>query len=348
VKALVFRDVGEVSFEDVPAPVIVEPGDAIVRVTTGAICGSDLHVLHGKIPGMTSGSVLGHECVGLVDEIGPGVTEFRPGDRVVASFQIACGRCWFCRRNVYNDCDDLRVLGYGMLLGDLAGSQAERVRVPVADVNLLAVPESLTDDQAVFAGDILTTGFYAAKIGRILRGDTVAVIGAGPVGIFSVMAAQLYEPERVIAIDMVGSRLELAAKLGATTVNVTQRNATVAVGELTEGRGADVVIDAVGGSAAPFQSALDMARAGGVVVVIGVHADLEVPFPIGEVWRRNITIVMGGSCNVQAHWQEVLDLVAAGRLDPTVIISHTMPLHDGARAYELFDRREAQKIVLKP
>lgn len=347
-KALVFQDIGKVTLEDVPAPSIEQPGDAIVRVTTGAICGSDLHVLHGKIPGMMPGSVLGHECVGVVEEVGPGVRGFKPGDRVVVSFQIVCGECWYCRKGLYNNCDDLRVLGYGMFLGDLAGAQAELVRVPNAELNLIRIPEGLSDEGAVFAGDILTTGFYAAKIGRISKGDSVAVVGAGPVGMFTLMAALLHSPERVIAIDMVASRLELAAKLGATTINAAERNPAVAIGEYTEGRGADVVVDAVGGGPKPLLSALDLARPGGTVVVIGVHSDLEMPFPIGEVWRRNLTVVMGGSCNVQGHWAEVLDLVGAGRLDPAVIISHTMSLDEGVRAYEMFDKREAQKIVLKP
>jgi 2-desacetyl-2-hydroxyethyl bacteriochlorophyllide A dehydrogenase len=346
-RAILFDDVGAIRLGDYPDPTILEPTDAIVRVTTSAICGSDLHVLEGRLPGVRQGSVMGHEYVGEIVQTGDAVTAFKNGDRVVGSFPIVCGACWWCRRGETNNCDDLRVLGYGMFVGDLDGAQAEYVRVPNADHNVHAIDPQLDDEHAIFAGDILSTAAYIAERSRINAGDTVAIIGAGPVGLLTAMFANTYRPDAVHVIDLEETRLKMAESLGAKPIDASKSNPVTTVQRATGDRGADVVIECVG-FAKTFQSALDMVRAGGTVGVIGVHTDLEVPFGLAEVWRRNITIVMGGSANVQGTWTRALQAVKDGDVDPTVIISHTMPLEDGVKGYEMFRNHEALKVILKP
>lgn len=346
-RAVLFEDVGEIRLGDYPEPEVAEPADAVIRVTTAAICGSDLHLLHGRIPGVRPGSVIGHEYVGIVESTGPDVKQFKAGDRVVGAFPIVCGACWFCLRGEFNNCQDLRVLGYGMFTGDLDGAQAERVRIPNADWNLHAVDPELSDEQAIFAGDILTTGAYIAARANITEGDVVAITGAGPVGLFTLMAALTYSPSQVFVVDMAEDRLKLAEQLGAIPVNATKVNPVIEIQGRTGDRGADVVLECVGAPAA-FDTALQAVRAGGTVAVIGVYSELEHPFLLGEIWRRGITIVMGGSANVQGHWSRTLEQVKQGRIDPTVIITHTLPLDEALTGYDLFERREALKVVLKP
>jgi len=346
-RAVLFEDVGSLSVGEYPEPSIQAPGDAVVDVSTAAICGSDLHLLHGRIPGMRPHSVIGHEFVGTVRAVGDGVSRFSPGDRVVGSFLIACGSCWFCRRREYTNCEDLNVLGYGMFTGDLDGAQAEQVRVPNADLNLHAVDDSLSDEQAIFAGDILTTGAYICARTGLSEGDTVAVIGAGPVGIFTIMHALATKPAAVYAVDMAADRLVLAEKLGAVPIDGSKVNPVVELQRRTGERGVDVVIECVGAPAA-FGTALDAVRAGGTIGVIGVYAELSYDFPLGEVWRRGVTLVMGGTCNVQGHWDRSLELVRTGAIDPTIIITHTLGLDEAIRGYELFESREAMKVILKP
>ncbi|MCA1830109.1 MAG: alcohol dehydrogenase catalytic domain-containing protein [Actinobacteria bacterium] len=346
-RAVLFEDVGSLRIGDYPDPVVQEPTDAIVRVSTAAICGSDLHLLHGRIPGMRQGSVIGHEVVGTIEAVGDQVARFKAGDRVIASFLIGCGRCWFCAHGEFNGCESIAALGYGLFTGDLDGAQAELVRVPVADLNLHAVDAALTDEQVVFAGDILTTAVYIAERARIRHGDVVAVIGAGPVGLFTLMACKAYGPERIYSIDYAEDRLALAESLGAIPVDATKVNPVVELQRVTGERGADVVIECVGQPDA-FTTALNAVRAGGAVAVIGVYAELGYDFPLGEIWRRAITIVMGGTCNVQAHWDRALSLVEDGTIDPVPLITHTLPLEEAIKGYQLFESREALKVVLKP
>lgn len=346
-RAVLFDDIGQIRVGDYPDPTLQSDTDAIVRVTTAAICGSDLHLLHGRIPGMRAGSVIGHEFVGVIEQVGPTVTAFAVGDRVVGSFLIACGACGACARGEFNVCDQMWALGYGMFTGDLDGCQAELVRIPGADLNLHAVDAALSDEQAIFAGDILSTGAYICARSNIRPGDAVAIIGAGPVGIFTLLNARAYNPSRVFVIDQDAERLAFAASLGAEPVNMAEVNPTMAVQNATGDRGADVVIDCVGAPPA-FQSALDMVRMGGTIGVIGVYTEPSFDYPLGEVWRRGVTIVNGGTCNVQAHWGDVLQRVKDGLYDPTIIISHTLPLEDAVKGYELFESREAQKVILKP
>ncbi len=278
-RAVVFGGVREVRVADVPDAVVEEPADAVVRVTRTAICGSDLHFFHGKAP-IEPGDVLGHEAVGVVEAVGPNVDRFSPGDRVVVAFNIACGACWFCLRGEHQLCDDFRNLGAGAFGGNLAGAQATYVRVPVADVNLLHVPDDMDDERALFVGDVLTTGVFAASIAEIEPGSTVAVVGCGPVGFFCVQAARAFGAGRVFAVDMEPGRLALAAGVGAEPVNVRERHPASALAEATDGRGADVVIEAVGTPAA-FESAVGMVRRGGRVVVVGVYAGESVELQLG-------------------------------------------------------------------
>jgi threonine dehydrogenase-like Zn-dependent dehydrogenase len=344
-RAVVFHGEHDVRVEDVPEPALAAPTDAIVKVRKAAICGSDLHFYNGRVPGVFEGTVVGHEYVGTVVAVGDEVGRFAVGDEVVGSFQIACGSCAGCKAGRFNHCDDLGVLGYGIFVGDLAGSQAEYVRIPHADVNLLAVPAGLSAEQALFAGDILTTGWYAAGIAPVSPGDDVVVVGAGPVGTFAAMAARAMGAGRVVAIDMVPSRLALAESLGAVPVNSAERSACVAVEDVLDGHGADVVIETVGLPPA-LVTAIDCVRAGGTVSVIGVHTEFEYPLPLGNLFTRNVTLRFGGSCNVQGWWEQALVAIASGQADPTVIVSHRMPLEDAAEGYRLFEAKQAMKVVL--
>jgi threonine dehydrogenase-like Zn-dependent dehydrogenase len=347
-RAVLFEDIGSIRVGDYPDPEVQDSGDAVIKVDTAAICGSDLHLLHGRIPGMRADSPIGHEFVGTVRSVGSDVSRFKPGDRVVGSFLIVCGECWYCKREEYSNCDQLWVLGYGMFTGDLDGAQAELVRVPKADLNLHMVDPSMSDEQAVFAGDILTTGLYVCDRAGIKPGDTVAIIGAGPVGLFTLMNARAYKPERVFMVDMAAEeRLKLAESLGAIPLDSQKVNPVVEIQRATGDRGADVVIECVG-LAPAFTTAINAVRAGGTVAVIGVHSDLSYDFPIGEVWRRGVTIVMGGTCNVQRYWDRALELVKVGTVDPTVLITHTLPLEEGVEGYRLFASHEALKVILKP
>jgi alcohol dehydrogenase len=344
-RAVVYRGIERVEVAEVPDPVLVEPTDAIVRVGLTAICGSDLHLYHGKAP-LEPGDTIGHEAIGMVDAVGSSVKRFAPGDRVVVSFDIACGDCWFCRKGQTQLCEDFGFLGYGVFGGSLGGAQAELLRVPVADVNLLEVPEGLEDDRALFVGDALTTGVYAAGLAEISDGDIVAVVGAGPVGFFCAQAA-LPSAASVLALDLDPSRLSIAERIGAIPVDVSARNAQTAVDEHTQGRGADVVIEAVGTPAA-FERSVDIVRRGGTVVVMGVYTSEVVQAQIGVWWVRALQVRFAGTTPVHAWWERAMAEVQAGRLDPLPIVSHRLPLDEAAHGYELFDTKQATKVLLTP
>jgi threonine dehydrogenase-like Zn-dependent dehydrogenase len=346
VRAVVFEGVGAVGVREVPDPVIQDAADAIVRVTRTAICGSDLHFFHGKAP-VEPGETLGHEAVGVVEAVGDAAQRFRVGDRVVVAFDIACGACWFCREGQTQLCDDFRNLGAGTFGGGLAGAQAERVRIPVADVNLLGIPDAVDDEHALFVGDILTTGMYGAALAGIQPSDVVAVVGVGPVGFFCVQAARMMGAARVFALDREPDRLALAAQVGAEPVNVRDRHPATALAEATEGRGADVVIEAVGSPPA-FETAVDVVRRGGRVVVVGMYAGESVQVQLGVYWARALDLHFAGICPIHAWWERAMAAVVQGRIDPMPIISHRLPLLDAAHGYDLFYRREATKVILIP
>lgn len=346
-RALVFKDFDAIELADVPKPRIAEPGDALVRVTTTAICGSDLHVVHGRIPGMTPGGVLGHEFVGIVEAVDGSVRRFAEGDRVVGSFTIPCGACWYCDRRLFSRCPDQRVFGYGSFFGDVAGAQAEYVRVPNADLVLHGIDDSMGDEQALFVGDIFTTGYDCASEARIQKGDVVAVVGCGPVGIMAILGAWSYEPSTIYAVDRVSQRLEMAQSLGAIPVDAHEVHVPSFVQDRTDGRGADAVLECVGLVPA-LLDCIDIARAGGRISVIGVHSDQELVLPLNTTFVKAIDLKFCGTANIVGRWDGAMAMVSSGAAQPDAIISHRIKLDDGVRGYELFERREALKVVMTP
>jgi threonine dehydrogenase-like Zn-dependent dehydrogenase len=345
VKALTFQGEGNVKVIDVPKPSIKGATDALVKVTLGAVCGSDLHILHGYTP-MNLGAVLGHEFVGVVEDAGAEVKRFKPGDRVVASFFTSCGTCALCRKGWFNQCVSKSTFGHGEYFGDLGGGQAEYVVVPLADHSMEPIPEGLTDEQAIFVGDILSTGFFGAERAEIKPGDVVAVVGAGPVGLMATMCAQLFGPARVFVVDMVDSRLEVAQDLGGIPINASMVHPVEAIKSHTDGIGADASIECVGLMSA-VDTAIQSVRGGGTISMVGVPSAVIADFPYLQMWMKSLTF-RAGWCNVQAYMRPLLDLVAAGRLKPDAIISHRMKLDQAEEAYRMFDAHEATKIVLKP
>jgi alcohol dehydrogenase len=340
-----FQDVGDFRVQDVPKPSLRSASDVLLKVTLGAICGSDLHIYHGHTP-INPGAVIGHEFTGVVEEVGPEVRRFKPGDRVVASFFTACGHCYLCRRGWFAQCVDKGTFGHGEYFGDLGGGQAEWVVVPLADHTLEVIPEGMTDEQAIFVGDILSTAYFGAERAEIKPGDTVAVIGAGPVGLLAVMAAQLFGPARIYAVDMVDARLEVAQELGAVPVNAAEVHPVEFLAKVTQGHGVDRSIECVGLVSA-VETAFECVRGGGTISMVGVPSKTEWQFPIMQAWMKDLTF-RAGWCNVQAYMRPLLDLVAADRLRPERIISHRMRLEEAPEAYRMFDAREATKIVLTP
>jgi alcohol dehydrogenase len=345
VRAVTYQDVRDFQVIDVPKPAVQNTTDVLLRVTLGAICGSDLHIYHGHTP-INPGAVVGHEFVGVVEEVGSEVRRFKAGDRVVASFFTACGHCYLCRRGWYAQCENKGTFGHGEYFGDLGGGQAEYVVVPLADHTLELIPEGMSDDAAIFVGDIMSTAYFGAERAEIRPGDSVAVIGAGPVGLCAVMAAGLFGPARIFAVDSVPARLELAADLGAVPVDMTEVHPVEFLQSQTHGHGVDATIECVGHVSA-VETAVHAVRGGGTISMVGVPSKTEWPFPLMHAWMKDLTF-RAGWCNVQAYMRPLLDLIAAGRLHPDRIISHRMKLDDAAEAYRMFDARQATKIVLTP
>jgi threonine dehydrogenase-like Zn-dependent dehydrogenase len=345
-KGVAFYGPRDVRVEEVPKPTMEEPGDVLLRIDKAAICGTDLHPYHGRLE-IEEGFVLGHEYLGTIEDKGTGVTQFDEGDRVVGSFFVSCGKCWFCRRGIFMKCVAIRVFGLGMAFGDLSGAQSEYIRVPEADLTLRKIPDSnLDDEDFLFVGDILTTGYDAVRKAGMQPGDVVAVVGCGPVGLCTLMAARALGAGRVVGIDMVPERLKIAEQLGAIPVNPKENDPEDVVRDMTEWRGADVVVDAVGAEAA-LASTFSLVRQGGTISLPGMYVEDQATFPIGDMWLKNINVVTGVA-NIQGHMDELLELVRDGRIDPKVIISHRLSLDEAAKGYELFDNKEALKVVLDP
>ncbi|MDQ6834912.1 MAG: alcohol dehydrogenase catalytic domain-containing protein [Actinomycetota bacterium] len=343
-RAVTFQAPHEVRLEERPEPVLQARGDAIVDVAATGICGSDLHIYHGRVK-IAPGFTIGHEFVGTVSEVGDDVTRVAPGDRVLGCYHSACGTCFFCLRSAYHKCDRARVFGHGELLGDLAGTQADRALVPMANLTLRRVPDSVSDDVALFAGDVMGTGYHAVTESGARPGDSVAVLGLGPVGLCAVQVALAAGAGPVIAIDSVAQRLDVARGFGAIPVHLTEDSPRDVVRSLTDKRGVDAAIDAVG-----HPEALDMAvrltRKAGTVVAIGVYAE-PCQVHMGLVWIKALTLKTGHA-NVIGHVDRVLGMLDAGTLDPTPLVTHHLPLDDAAEAYAIYDKREALKIVLSP
>jgi 2-desacetyl-2-hydroxyethyl bacteriochlorophyllide A dehydrogenase len=343
-RAVVFEGPGQVRVVERPEPSLAAGGDAIVRVESTAVCGSDLHIYHGRVR-IEPGFVIGHEYVGTVIATGDAVSRVAVGDRVLGCFHTACGACFFCRRGLFHKCDHSRTFGHGEALGSLHGTQAEQALVPNADLVLRRVPAGMTDEVALFAGDVMGTAFHAVDDGQVRPGDTVAIIGMGPVGLCAVQVARAFGAAEVIGIDTVAERLELARSFGARPVHLHDGDPRAAVRENTGGRGADHCIDAVGSPEA-LDLAIRLARKAGTVEGIGVYAE-RMQVHMGLAWIKSLTI-RGGQANVIAHLDRVLDLMTAGLLDPAPIVTRRMPLDDAPEAYAVYDRREALKIVLNP
>ncbi|MDR6975927.1 alcohol dehydrogenase [Streptomyces sp. 3330] len=342
-KGFVFHGPGQSAWEDVPDPAVKEPTDAIVRVGAVTICGTDLHILKGDVPEVRPGTVLGHEAVGEIVEVGSDVRTVRPGDRVLVSCISACGRCRYCREGSYGQCRG----GGGWILGHLIdGTQAEYVRVPYADMSVHALPSAVESKDAVLLADIFPTSYEVGVLnGHVRPGDTVAVVGAGPIGLAAIATARLFAPERIVAVDLAASRLEAARRLGADAVADAREDPEQLVADLTDGLGADVVMEAVGVPES-FELCTRMVRPGGHVANIGVHGK-PATLHLEDLWIKNVTITTG---LVDTHsTPTLLRMAAAGRLPTAQLVTHTFPLEQMEEAYDVFGRAAdtgALKVVL--
>lgn len=335
-KAVVYEKKGNLVLQERPVPQIEKPTDAVVKVTLAAICSSDLHIKHGAVPRAKEGTVLGHEIVGVVREVGEEVCHLKPGDRVTVNCETFCGECFFCRRGYVNNCS---APGGGWTLGcSVDGGQAEYVRVPYAENCLNKIPETVSDEEALLVGDVLSTGYWAAQIAEIQPAETVAVIGAGPTGLCTAMCAKLYSPARVIMIDISKERLDFALDQGIAdiVINPKETEPVNAVLELTEGRGADRVFEVAGGKGT-FEMAWKTARCSAVVCIVAMYEEPQV-LPLNEMYGKNLVFKTGGvhagSC------EEILKLVECGKLDASPLITHRFRLENVMEGYRIFEAQE--------
>ena len=388
-KALTWHGKHDIRCETVPDPKIQHAQDAIIKVTACAICGSDLHIFDGMIPSMETGDIVGHETMGEVVEVGAEATNLKVGDRVVVPFTISCGECFFCKRGFYSGCERSNpnkekaekmwghspagLFGYSHILGGFAGGQAEYMRVPYANVGPIKVPNGLSDEQVLFLSDIFPTGYMAADFCNLKGGETVAIWGCGPVGQFAIRSAFLLGAERVIAIDTVPERLALAKEAGAVTLDFKQEDIYDRIQELTQGRGADACIDAVGTEAdsgsgldamvdrvkvATFmgtdrphvlRQAIQCCRNFGVVSIVGVYGGYVDKIPMGSAINRGLTFRMAQT-PVQHYMPKLLERIEKGEIDPSIVITHRASLEQGPELYKTFrDKKDGCiKVVLKP
>ena len=374
--------------ERVPDPAILDPRDVIVKITSTAICGSDLHLYDGFVPTMEAGDILGHEFMGEIVDVGRDVKDRKVGDRVVTAFPIACGHCWSCQEGLFSCCENSNpnvwvaekmlghsacgIFGYSHMMGGYAGGQAEYARVPFADVGTLKVPTDVPDDLVLFLSDIFPTGFMAADNCGIRGGDTIAVWGCGPVGQFAIRSCFLLGAERVVAIDRFPERLRMAQEAGAIPVQYEEQGIYDTLQEMTGGRGPDACIDAVGseahacGIAGVYDRAKQMARIqmdrphalreairvvrnGGTVSVVGVYAGFVDKFPMNAVINRGLTI-RAGQAHVQRYWKDLLARIEQGEIDPRFVVTHHLPLEQAPEAYRMFRDKQDDcvKVVLRP
>jgi len=388
-RALCWHGANDVRVDTVPDPKILNPRDAIIKITSTAICGSDLHIYDGYIPSMQAGDILGHEFMGEIVELGSAVKNLKVGDRVVIPFTIACGNCFFCQRDLSSLCDNSNpnawmaekmyghspsaLFGYSHLFGGYAGGQAEYVRVPFADVGAFKIPDGLTDDQVLFLTDIFPTGYMAAENCDIQPGDVVAIWGCGPVGQFAIKSAYMLGAERVIGIDRVPERLQMAKEqCNAEIINYEEVDAGEALKEMTGGRGPDACIDAVGMEAhgtgpdsiydqvkqavrletdrpTALRQVLVACRKGGHVSIAGVYGGFLDKIPLGAAFNKGLTWKMGQT-HVHKYLQPLLERVQNGEIDPSFVITHRMSLEDAPKGYDIFKKKKENciKVVLKP
>jgi threonine dehydrogenase-like Zn-dependent dehydrogenase len=387
-RATVWHGKNDVRVDNVPDPKILNPRDAIVKITATAICGSDLHLVDGYVPTMEKGDILGHEFMGEIVELGSEVKNLSIGDRVVVPFPIACGNCFFCQEKLYSVCENSNpnawmaekmwghstagIFGYSHLTGGYAGGQAEYARVPFADVGPLKIPDGMSDEQVLFLSDILPTGYMAAENCSIRQGDVVAIWGCGPVGQFAIQSAYLLGAERVIAIDRFPERLRMARQLKAETLDYEQVNVLDALKQMTGGRGPDSCIDAVGMEAhgtgvvgaydrvkqavrmetdrpIVLREALMACRNGGTVSIPGVYGGFGDKIPLGTLMNRSLTIKTGQT-HVQRYMQPLLERIQNGEIDSTCVITHRLSLDEAPHGYDIFKNKQDEciKVVMKP
>lgn len=374
-KAIVYKGVKDVRVEEVRDPSIERDDDIIIKVTSTAICGSDLHLINGRLPALKAGDILGHETMGIVEEAGKGVANLKKGDRVIVPFPVACGHCFYCRQGLHSACDNSNpngetggLFGYSEAYGGYAGGQAEYLRVPYANVGPVVVPEELTDEQVLFLTDVLPTSRWGVDVGGVKAGDTVVILGCGPIGLLTIKWCQMLGAKRIIAVDSIGYRLEHARSYGIEVLNFKDYDNTgQELKEITSG-GADVVIDCVGmdghmsvmekvetalklqaGSKSAIEMASESVRKCGTVVMVGVYGGRYNMFPLGNFFAKGVTLRMG-QAPAQSYVKPILDLIKQGRLDATDIITHKLSLSEGPIGYSMFDHKEdgCIKVVLKP
>lgn len=374
-KAIIYDGFKNVNVKDISAPRIEDDDDAIIRVTSSSICGSDLHIIHSMIPGFEKGYTIGHEAVGIVEEIGNNVHNIKKGDRVIIPFNVSCGHCLYCQNDLFSQCDNSNdfgetggVLGYGDAFGGYSGAQAEFIRVPYANFGPRIIPEYLKDEQVLLLGDALPTAYFGIINGGVKKDDTVVILGCGPIGLLTIKFAILFGAKRIIAVDCLDYRLNHAQKYGVETINLNNYDDVGAyIKDLTKG-GADVVIDCVGmegkmsaidlvqtalriqgGTKAAIDIASHSVRKGGTISIVGVYGAKYNGFPLGEFFSRNITIKMG-LCPAHAYIEPILKLIEKNKIDPTDIITHKLSLDKGKYAYEIFDEKKdgCIKVILKP
>lgn len=375
-KAIVYEGIKDVEVKEVKDPSIEKSDDIIVKVTSTAICGSDLHLVHGFIPNLPKGFILGHETMGIVEEVGKDVNKVKKGDRVVVPFPVSCGHCWYCEHDLWSQCDNSNpngevggIFGYSDTYGGYDGGQAQYLRVPYANVGPTIIPEELTDEQVLFLTDILPTSLWGVDIASVKPGDTVVVLGCGPVGLLAQKWAIYKGAKRVIAVDCVGYRLDHAKKYNQVEiVNFEDYDNTGEyIKELTSG-GADAVIDCVGmdgkmstiekiesalklqgGSKSAIEIAAQSIRKGGTVSLVGVYGSRYNAFPLGDFFSRNVTLKMG-QCPAHSYIEPILKLIKERKFDATDIITHRLSIDQGAHAYSIFDAKQDNciKVILKP
>lgn len=343
-RAVVFDSPGRVALADVPEPRIEDPTDALVDIRVSAICGTDLHALHG-LPGIPPGTVLGHEFVGEIVAVGSAVQDRKVGELVNASDFTACGRCWWCRQGDHWECADRSFFGFGSVFGEpLAGAQSEFVRVPHADSVLCPVPEHCTPEAAVFVGDTLACGFAAAERGGLVPGETVAIVGGGTVGQMASLACQIVGAATVVVTDRLPARLQVAADNGA--IPASPEEAAGIIAELTDGRGVDVAIDAVGG-AVPLGAACDLVRRRGRIVSVGAHFDATFPYPIARAFAEELTLTCAIGDSIRLR-DRIFPLLSAGLIDPTAIVTSSVSLAGVPEAYQRMASHEELKVLIHP
>ncbi len=345
-KALTFHGIEKINYETVANPKLVEPTDVIVKVELSAICGSDLHIYHGRETGIDHGTIMGHEFTGEIIEKGLEVCQFKTGTKVISPFSVNCGKCFYCQQGLTSRCIKSQPYGWVQDGKGLQGVQTEYVRVPMADSTLLAIPESILPEEAILLGDVFSTGYFCADMAQVTEKGVYAVIGCGPVGLMAIIAAREMGAKTIYAIDAVPSRLLQAQTFGANALNYQTEDVLSVIKEKTDGRGADAVLEVVGNFSAA-KLAMDLLRPGGIIAVAGVHTENHFAFSPAKAYDKNLTYKTG-RCSARFYAEKLIPIVQQKKYDLSSIISHKMPLSEGARAYEIFDKKleNCTKVIL--